>query len=102
MATVTIQEAQARLSDLIHQGDRQESPHSQHPPARSGKLDLCLDRLPVALALGGWRTSLRSWDKIPILSWLNPSKSKRTRLESCPTREILGRRSPNYRRVRKW
>ena len=43
---------------------------------------------------GGWRTSLRSWDKVPILSWLNPSKYKMTRLESCPTREILGRRSP--------
>ncbi len=25
------------------------------------------------------------WDKIPILSWLNPSKYKMTRLESCPT-----------------
>jgi hypothetical protein len=25
-----------------------------------------------------------SWDKIPILSWLNPSKYKTTRLESCP------------------
>ena len=35
-----------------------------------------------------------SWDKIPILSWLNPSKSQMTRSESCPTREILGRHSP--------
>src|SRR5208337_5344165 len=80
-------------------GERQELPHPQHPPARSGKPDLYLHRLPVALALGDWRTSLRSWDKIPILSWLNPSKYKMTRLESCPTREILGRRSPWFLRT---
>jgi predicted nucleic acid-binding protein len=46
-----------------------------------------------SLSLPDYHSGLLS--ETSILSWLNPSKSKRTRLESCPTREILGRRSPN-------